>query len=130
MMCLGAFVLMLGRCCRGWGTKERVTRERGDGASESKLNCVSAAVSSIPELPRTQHPLVNDPLQQYSSDIVRKEAMAPNSPGRRMTRKTMMGERLDLGSFLLGVDVSLRDCSPRMTQGLFGPLTNSMHRTY
>lgn len=33
--------------------------------------------------------------------------------------------KLDVGTFLIGVDVSLRQLSAEMTQGLFAPLTNS-----
>ena len=43
-----------------------------------------------------------------------------HSPKLRGERR---GARLDAGSFLIGVEVSLRDCEAEMTQGLFGPLT-------
>lgn len=32
----------------------------------------------------------------------------------------------DVGSFLIGTDVSLRQLVPEKTKGLIGPLTNSM----
>ncbi len=125
LMCLGAYVLMLGRCCRGWGTKESGRGAGEDGAGESKGTWENSD-SSRPELVRRQ---VKDPLQQYSTVMAQRQphahvAVASNSPGRRVTRKAMMGERLDLGSFLLGVEVSLRHSNPTMTRGLFGPLTN------
>jgi len=66
-MCLAGFVLLLGRCCRGWGPKYGLHNAR----------------------PQTAN-------------------------------------LFDVGSFLIGIEVSLRQLMPEQTKGLIGPLTNSM----
>ena len=131
LMCLGAYVLMLGKCCRGWGAEDRMVRERGDGASGSQLNEDSFRIFPfIPQAPREQRRFAKDPLQRYKTDLRQpRTIVVPSSPLRRANR-AVMGGHLDLGSFLLGVDVSLRDCDPKMAQGLFGPLTNSKHALF
>lgn len=63
-MCLAGFVLLLGRCCRGWTPK--------------------------------------------------------HSPYKSRPQTTLF----DVGSFLIGVEVSLRQLVPEKTKGLIGPLTN------
>jgi len=65
-MCLAGFVLLLGRCCRGWGPKKGLHKTRPQTAS-----------------------------------------------------------LFDVGSFLIGIEVSLRQLMPEQTKGLIGPLTNS-----
>ena len=128
MMCFGAFVLMLGKCCRGWGSDEQRARGRGDGASDSVLHENSTKAGLTPATPQSTKPkkrFISDPLQQYKMDSrCPRTIVVPSSPLRRASR-AMVGGRLDLGSFLIGVEVSLRDCIPRETVGLFGPLTNS-----
>ncbi len=37
------------------------------------------------------------------------------------------GAKLDVGTFLIGVEVSLRHSEPVDTEGLFGPLTNGKY---
>ena len=66
-MCLAGFVLLLGRCCRGWVPK-------------------------------------------YSSNKTHPQTTL-----------------FDVGSFLIGIEVSLRQLVPEKTKGLIGPLTNSMY---
>lgn len=66
-MCLAGYVLLLGRCCRGWTPKRS---------------------------PHKGHP------------------------------QTAL---FDVGSFLIGVEVSMRQLVPEKTKGLIGPLTNGMH---
>ena len=117
LMCLGAFVLLLGKCCRGWGADER---GRGEGTSESVHNI-------IPPIMNPKQRFTADPLQEYKTETCRRNPrtiVVPSSSLRRASR----GGRLDLGSFLIGVEVSLRDCIPRETVGLFGPLTNGEWR--
>ena len=65
-MCLAGFVLLLGRCCRGWVPKYNPSKTR----------------------PQTN--------------------------------------LFDVGSFLIGVEVSLRQLIPEKTKGLIGPLTNGI----
>ena len=65
-MCLAGFVLLLGRCCRGWTPKY--------------------------------------------------------SPCKSRLQTTLF----DVGSFLIGVEVSLRQLVPDKTKGLIGPLTNGI----
>ena len=118
LMCLGAFMLLLGKCCRGWGADER---GRGEGTSGSIHNIIP------PIMTHKQH-FTSDPLQEYKTETCRprtpRTIVVPSSSLRRASR----GGRLDLGSFLIGVEVSLRDCIPRETVGLFGPLTNGEWR--
>ena len=111
LACLGAYVLLLGRCCRGWG--EEGKRRRGEtppgpGAAQDPLHHYQRLRGGLRS---HDHPGVVIP--------------QPLSP-RRPRRATMTG-RLDLGSFLVGVEVSLRHTHPRLTQGLFGPLTNGQY---
>ena len=145
LLCLGAFVLMLGRCCRGWGSEEvsdrergggererrdggRMERGRGDGASRSKLLEESSKMLGpvLPDVQKVKR-YIQDPLQPYKHRGGREPCtiVVPGSPrNTKAARKVAMGAQLDLGSFLIGVEVSLRDCEPKKTAGLFGPLTN------
>ena len=154
LMCLGAYVLLLGRCCRGWGAEEAAAGgRRGEEAVAGGRRGEEAVVGGrrgeeavaggrregtgepCPTPDRTERQTlssqaqgsrrpVKDPLQQYKA-VGGSEAaiVVPGSPARRKSRATM-GGKLDLGSFLIGVEVSLRHSHPKMTQGLFGPLTN------
>lgn len=98
----------------------------------------TAEESAINFTPVTSRPTVRsvftDPLQKYKAHEVmtrrqqnqREQHQQPvmgegQSPKLRGDRK---GTRLDAGSFLIGVEVSLRNSEPNMTEGLFGPLTN------
>ena len=128
LLCLGAFALMLGKCCRGWGMKVQ-----GSGASETLLTDDSRAdvttVVSETVKQRQQH-FPHDPLQRYKiagSSRAHKPVvvLTQRSPGaiRHDNRGSITGH-LDLGSFLIGLDVSLRHSEPQQTQGLFGPLSN------
>lgn len=74
--------------------------------------------------------LFPDPLQRYK---VAGRALGQPQPaavaiGEGHSPKLRGGRRarLDVGSFLIGVEVSLRHCEPSLTEGLFGPLTNGM----
>ena len=139
---------MLGKCCRGWGADSsrsggggggggggwgEMVRGRGDGASGTLLlhNDSLRPHGMVPVIAekssKPQKTFVSDPLQKYkslSSHGQRPTVLANTSPNQRGRRASITG-RLDLGSFLLGIDVSLRELEPVMTQGLFGPLTNS-----
>ena len=113
---LGTYILLLAKCCRGWGT-ERRTWERPIGSSVHRKGQGSAA----------HYQVFPDPLQKYKTPgRGRGVSIQPiavgegHSPKLRGDRR---GMRLDSGSFLVGVEVSLRDCEPDMTEGLFGPLT-------
>jgi hypothetical protein len=109
LACLGSYVLLLGRCCRGWGEEERKERE-GEKTS-----------------PHPPSLATRDPLQRYKAGggppAVRVPAPEPSTSPHQSSRRARMGGRLDLGSFLVGLEVSLRQTNPRHTQGLFGPLT-------
>ena len=127
LLCLGAFALMLGKCCRGWGL------EQGGGASETPLTDDSKAdfttVISETVKQRQQH-FPRDPLQRYKmagSSRAHQPVVVhtQSSPGEiRHDKRGSITGRLDLGSFLIGVDVSLRHSESQQTQGLFGPLSN------
>ena len=129
LLCLGAYVLLLGRCCRGWGEEEVRGRGRGDGASGPLVSDSSSGI--VAPLVLAGSRTVRDPLHHYKMDGGPRQggrgpvvipAVEGSSP--RRTRRAGLGGKLDLGSFLLGVEVSLRHMHPKITQGLFGPLTN------
>ena len=122
---LGTFVILLGKCCRGWGadTETTATGRYGEtGREKLQGESLKLATSTLPQ--RQAH--APDPLQKYkSTGEMRQPIVVPHgSPGRRTQRATMAGGKLDHGSFLIGVDVSLREEEPAMTQGLFAPLSN------
>lgn len=133
-MCFSAYVLMLGRCCRGWGVEKSVTK-RSTGSSKVTLSTVIAD-SARP----TQKCPAPDPLRSYKTTTDEVRTVRPRNAvtiphsqptqggGVRVTRQEKMRPGLDLGSFLIGVEVSLRDSEPDMTQGLFGPLSNGKCR--
>lgn len=120
LVCLGTYVLLVGKCCRGWGEEE------GGGRGRRETD------HSPPVLAGSR--TVGDPLHQYKMDRVHRSheplktaavvIPAAQGPSPRRTRRATMAGRLDLGSFLIGVEVSLRHSHPRISQGLFGPLTN------
>lgn len=121
LMCLGAYVLLLGKCCRGWGADERRRREEESG---NQSHTHWEGLPACPGILKATKGYISDPLQQYRTDSRHpRTIVVPGSPLRR-ARRAAMGGRLDLGSFLIGVEVSLRDSNPQMTAGLFGPLTN------
>ena len=93
------YVLLLGRCCRGWGVGETTLKTT--------------------EQDHFTQPVVSDPLQKYQQGDERRSPHVTRSPIKRR------GCKLDVGSFLIGVEISLRQQAPELTQGLFGPLTNS-----
>ena len=131
---LGSFVLLLGKCCRGWGAEDsldRVGTNRKNETSKTRLHLHSESfkVPVIAEPPSTPQRQLNapDPLQKYKSAGESRRGhtvVVPHRSPARGMRKATMGGKLDLGSFLIGVDVSLRDDEPRMAQGLFAPLSN------
>ena len=125
---LGTFVILLGRCCRGWGTETEAIARGRDRGNSGQLQSESFKPSVIPDPPQPQRQAhAPDPLQKYktASELRRPIVVPHGSPGRRAT---MAGGKLDLGSFLIGVDVSLREEEPTMTQGLFAPLSNGKVR--
>lgn len=114
LFCLGAYVLLLARCCRGWGARD-------DRPGREKLSPVEDRASKR----RTSY-FREDPLKQYKSNpglVLRCDPAVSESFPRRFKR-TAAGGKLDLGSFLIGVEISLRHSHPLKTMGLFGPLTN------
>ena len=132
LVCLGAYVLLLGRCCRGWG------EEVGGGGRVGKGNAGPGEGSTVAvDSPATQggSRTVRDPLHHYKMDRGQRSHDPPPAvpvvipaaalePSGCRTRRAAMAGRLDLGSFLVGVEVSLRHSHRKATQGLFGPLTN------
>ena len=102
LMCLGAYVLLLGKCCRGWGIGDKCT--------------VSKGLDETPDIPGP----IPDPLLKYQQIGARHSPVISHEEGSRKRG----GRRLDVGSFLIGVEVSIRQMAPELTQGLFGPLSN------
>ena len=85
----------------------------------------SPVIADPPKSQRLVH--APDPLQKYKSvaESRRQQTIiVPHGSPSRGIRKATIGGKLDLGSFLIGVDISLRDEDPNMTQGLFAPLSN------
>ena len=129
---LGTYVLLLGKCCRGWGaddTSDGGKRTRGNVGSKTELHDESFRAPVIAEPPSTPQRQVHapDPLQKYKSvgeSRRQRTIVVPHGSPARGVRKATIGGKLDLGSFLIGVDVSLREEEPSMTQGLFAPLSN------
>lgn len=89
------YILILGRCCRGW-----------DGNRTSNV--------AGPAGPSSRTYL--DPLLKF------KEREETESKEELIKRRR---GKLDTGTFLIGIDVSLRQLSAEKTQGLLAPLTNS-----
>lgn len=132
-MCLGAYALMLGKCCRGWGTNEKMVRECGDRArgnliQDSRIDFPT--IASEKNKPQPQFP--RDPLQKYKMPslprvphpVVLTESRSPDAVFN--LKRASITEKLDLGSFLIGMEISLRHIEPQKTQGVFGPLTNGL----
>lgn len=133
-MCFSAYVLMLGRCCRGWGVEKGVTKRNANPPHmEESSKVTTSTVIAEPQKLSPKHP-VSDPLRKYKmrEDEVHTRprhtiTMPSCEPVQGGTRQEKMRPGLDLGSFLIGVEMSLRDSEPDMTQGLFGPLSNGKH---
>lgn len=120
LVSLGTYVLLLGKCCRGWGEEEVGGRGRGDGKPLTDCNSDSPVVMAASRM-------VRDPLHQYKLNGAPRQAVvvpAAQESSPRRARRARMAGRLDLGSFLVGIEVSLRHSHPRVSQGLFGPLSN------
>ena len=140
LFALGTYVLLLGKCCRGWGTDDSLSkpsdsagRKEERGGIETNLRSLlhndSFASPEMADAPRPPRLRVHapDPLQKYKSiaESRRQQTIVvPCGSPLRGVRKANIGGKLDLGSFLIGVDVSLREEDPNMTQGLFAPLSN------
>jgi hypothetical protein len=105
MVSLGVYSVLLGYCCRGWGM---------GGSSRG------GTMTSTDKAPYRPPPA--DPLLKYDEENFSKSSTTLID--RRGVKKR--GFKLDVGSFLIGVDVSIRDISPDKTQGVFGPLTNTI----
>ena len=132
LFALGTYVLLLGKCCRGWGTEDLPSKSvsSGEGGqNRSQLHNESFTTPVIANPPNMPVRLVHasDPLQKYKSAAEcrrQQTVIVPYGSPPRGVRKANIGGKLDLGSFLIGVDISLRDEDPNMTQGLFAPLSN------
>ncbi len=131
LMCLGAYALMLGKCCRGWGLEEGLAKEQID---PQPLTDDSAAnfTTVVSDNDRQKQHFPPDPLQRYkmagSSRGHKPVVISQSSPGvLRYNKRGALNGRLDLGSFLIGIEASTRHCEPLSTQGLFGPLTNGKY---
>ena len=105
LLCLGAYVLLLGKCCRGWGSNDKSTRLKMEGREGER------------------QVYGEDPLKDYHQGM----EDSPNTARNRLRMERRGGGLLDVGSFLLGVEVSMRQQAPALTQGLFGPLSNGEH---
>ena len=112
IFCLSAFTVMLGRCCRGWG-KDEVVANQLRGQADGCSGCFLPQEGSSTKVP-TVTQLVRGRTQQPVQGQCR-----PKTAHRSMT-----GGRLDLGSFLIGVEITARDLDPDRMAGVFGPLTN------
>ena len=103
----------------------RVTTDTED-SSTHRIEEASSA-DFIPPMKQTQ--IFADPLQKYKSHgrPRRPQPVTVASDQFVKPREGRKGTRLDVGSFLIGVEISLRNCEPSITEGLFGPLTNGIY---
>lgn len=147
LFALGTYLLLLGKCCRGWGMERQVgmardrptgtARERIVGSSTRRRIAESASRTIADSAPRYDYSkqVFADPLHQQfglSGGTTRVQPIAVGEGHSPKMRGDRRGARLDVGSFLIGVEVSLRDSEPSITEGVFGPLTNGkrVHYTY
>lgn len=129
LVSLGTYVLLLAKCCRGWGEEKGGGRERGRDDVINEKPLTNSNSESPLEMVRPR--MVRDPLHQYKRNGAPRQHIStavvlpvpPETSPCRSRRARMVG-RLDLGSFLIGIEVSLRHSHPRPSQGLFGPLSN------
>ena len=63
-----------------------------------------------------------DSSKQVSGGPLQNSTLRP----RVKTAKPTNRGKLDLGSFLIGIELSMRDIDPENMEGLFGPLTNGI----
>lgn len=134
LFALGTYILLLGKCCRGWGAEDSPSKPGGLGGGietnrSGQLHNESFTYPVIADSPRKPQRLVHapDPLQKYKTVAESRRLqtiVVPHGSPPRGVRKATIGGKLDLGSFLIGVNISLRDEDPNMTQGLFAPLSN------
>ena len=115
LLCLGVYSLLLGVCSKGWGMCDLSTSYRGHNNMDNDLN----EDDTIP---------VPDPLLKYNKGDIRLSQVMGG--GRSARRRSESRRQIDVGSFLIGVDVSVRQLAPELTQGLFGPLSNRMSLCY
>ena len=129
---LGVYILLLARCCRGWG---RTTGHASSFYLGKDAHLLSARLRQVGyDIPQTNY------RERLSDNADRKAGAgggrgfgdgdtspavgAENYPQMRGERR---GAKLDAGTFLIGIESSLRYSEPEETAGLFGPLTNGKH---
>lgn len=113
LLCLSVYTVLLGRCCRGWGCGQDAAPQPQEGASNP--------------LGRPPNP-TGGPLG--GQDNLEHTTTASSDGGQVQDgKRPAMRGQLDLGTFLIGVDVSLRDLFPDLMVGVLGPLTNSKAAT-
>ncbi len=128
---LGAYVLLLGKCCRGWGTqRHRHTSKRHHVGTTTMTDSRDRPITGRHRdgiqatfIKTKPLPVLADNYNMLGGRPGKELAEEEHSPEMRGGRKGT-SSRLDIGSFLIGVEVSLRDSEPSWTEGLFGPLTN------
>ena len=114
VFCLSAFTIVLGRCCRGWGKNEKVA-DRLRGQADGCSGCFQAQDVSSTKVLAAAHNVWGTAQQSVERRIQHRPKTA---------HRSIAGGKLDLGSFLIGVEVSGRDLDPERMAGVFGPFTN------
>ena len=102
---LSIYVLMLGKCCRNWSSEEKLAnqlRGEADGCSSFFQGSDASVRKLKPE-----------PTIECQKSYTVKDM-----------KQSIFGGKLDLGTFLVGVEISLRDLDSESKGGVFGPLTN------
>ena len=125
---MGVYILLLARCCRGWGYSNAAPFHYARGRDTYLLSNhlrqagLDVAYTNSHE-DFSENPLNSTLTADSGLGGVNFPAVgAENSPQMKGSRRK--GAKLDAGTFLLGVEVSLRHSEPVETEGLFGPLSN------
>ena len=86
-------------------------RGQADGCS----GCFQSQESSSTKVPTVTHNMRGITQESEGERVQHRPKTA---------HRSMAGGKLDLGSFLIGVEVSGRDLDPERMAGVFGPFTN------
>ena len=136
---LAVYILLLAQSCRGWGRGADLTCTTSIGAdsfvTSAKLGTSVGRLNRLDSSDEVQFSTMglSAVCKQVPSDNF--EIQGRNVEEERVPLATvgesspkLIGERrqdrLDVGTFLVGVEVSHRNGNPSLTEGLFGPLTN------
>jgi len=128
LFAMGVYILLLARCCRGWGHRTAVPSQYAHGKDVYLLSQRLQQAGLDKAYVNSHEEFHGNPVN--SSLTADSGLGGVNFPAVGMENFSQMkglrrkGTKLDAGTFLLGVEVSLRHLEPVETEGLFGPLSN------